>query len=86
MTDQEFVAELKRLSDRICNSIFHMDLEWIDIEIQIQEMRDFCEEHAPEKLELFEMVYEGRFQRLWESWAYRSPESWLWAEAELGSR
>ncbi len=85
MRNREFVDELKRSGDRICNSIFHMDLEWIDIEIQIAEMRDFCEENAPEKLELFEMIYAARFRRLWEEWAYRDPEAWRWREAEIGS-
>lgn len=85
MTDREFVTELKRFSDRICNSIFHMDLEWIDVEIQISEMRALCEEHAPEKLDLFAMVYESRFRRLWETWRYRDPEAWRWREAEMGS-
>jgi len=83
MNDRDFVTELKKSGDKICNSIFHMDLEWIDIEIQIAEMRDLCEAHRPEKLELFEMVYVSRFKRLWDTWRYSSPESWRWREAEL---
>ena len=80
MTDRDFCNELKRYSDRICNTIFHMDMEWIDIEIQINEMRDFCAVHAPEKLNLFEMVYASRFRRLYDTWGYRDAESWNWRE------
>lgn len=68
MSDAEFCDALKRYNDRISNMILHMDLEWIDIELQISEMRDFCGLHAPEKLDLFEMVYASRFRRLWEHW------------------
>jgi hypothetical protein len=77
MTDREFADELKNYSDRICNSIFHMDVDWVDIEIQVSEMRYFCEDYAPEKLELFEMIYASRFRRLWESWSkHNEPREW----------
>jgi hypothetical protein len=84
MNDREFCNELKRFSDRICNYIFHMDLDWIDVEIQVAEMRDFCELHAPEKMDLFEMIYASRFRRLWETWGRRELECWEWDEAECG--
>jgi len=62
----EDVAErLARMSDRVANMILHDDVEWIDILIQIEQMRDFCREHAPDRLELFEMIYPPRFERLW---------------------
>jgi hypothetical protein len=84
MTDREFSDELKQYNDRICNSIFHLDVEWVDIEIQISEMRYFCEEHAPQKLALFEMVYASRFRRLWESWAKQNePREWEQDEQRL---
>jgi len=77
MTNREFCHELKLYSDRICNSIFHMDVEWIDIEIQICDMRFFCEEHEPDKLPLFEMIYTSRFRRLWEAWGKQNePREW----------
>ncbi len=66
MTDQEIAETLRRMSDRVANLIFHADVDWIDIEIAINEMRDFCREHLPERLELFEMIYPPRFERLWE--------------------
>jgi hypothetical protein len=70
MTDRDFCTALKLHGDRICNMILHLEVDWVDIEIEIQGMRDFCRLHAPEKLELFEMVYVSRFQRLWEAWGY----------------
>lgn len=79
--DQEFCDALKRYSDRICNLIFHADIEWIDVEIQIDQMREFCRCHAPEKMNLFEMVYVSRFRRLWETWG-RANEPYSWYEVE----
>jgi len=59
---------LKRESHRICTLILNTDLEWIDIELQINEMRELCRAEAPEKAELFEAIYASRFERLWEQW------------------
>ena len=63
-----FAEEMQRRADRICSMILYMDLDWVDIAIQIEHLRDFCREHAPDKLEAFEHIYEARFIRLWEQW------------------
>lgn len=71
--EQTSLAEkLKRDSHRICSLILNSELEWIDIAIEINRMRELCETEAPDKLELFEAVYVSRFERLWEQW--RTPE------------
>lgn len=68
-TNEPSLAErLRRESDRICALILHSDLEWIDVAIQIQQMRELCRSEAPEREELFEKLYVRRFQRLWEQW------------------
>lgn len=59
---------LRRESHRICALILNSELEWIDIAIQINQMREMCESEAPEKAELFEALYVGRFNRLWDQW------------------
>ena len=71
-------AELQLGADRISNSIFHSDLEWIDIEIQINELRERCRERAPEKVALFDGIYGQRFVRLWEQWRLEGDTSWTW--------
>lgn len=82
MTNADFCHELKLRSDRICNSIFHEDLEWVDIAIQINDLRYFCEEHAPDQVELFDMIYASRFTRLWDTWGrHTEPKEW----EEIGS-
>ena len=65
---------LKRESHRVCSLILNSDLEWIDIAIQIGQMRDRCEAEAPEKMELFEAIYVARFNRLWDQWRHCAQE------------
>jgi len=52
--------------DRVCTLILSSDLPAIDIEIEKNKVRDRCLELYPDRKELYEMVYESRFQRLWE--------------------
>ena len=63
-----FAEEIQRRANRICSLILYGDLEWVDIAIQIERLRDYCREHAPDKLEAFEHIYEARFIRIWEQW------------------
>jgi hypothetical protein len=60
---------LRRESHRICALILNSDLEWIDIAIQIGQLREKCAQCAPDKLELFDAIYLNRFNRLWEQWS-----------------
>jgi len=71
-SDLPLSEELRLGSDRICQLILYTDLPWVDIEIEINRLREVCLEKAPEKTELFEGVYVSRFERLREQW--RSPE------------
>ena len=68
MEKDEFAKLLARTSDRICSRILHEDLEWVDIAIEIENMRDLVCRQAPDKLDLFERLYEARFRRIWEQW------------------
>ena len=68
MQDALLSGRLGRMSDRICSLILFSDLDWIDIEIEIERMREVVEERIPGRLDLFERVYYGRFLRLREQW------------------
>jgi hypothetical protein len=59
---------LRRESDRICSLILYSDLEWIDIAIQVDQLREVSLGEAPEKGALFEGIYTARFERLWRQW------------------
>jgi hypothetical protein len=58
--------ELQCMADRVCVLILSSDLPAIDIEIEKNQVRERCLELYPDQEELYEMVYESRFQRLWD--------------------
>jgi hypothetical protein len=68
MRPPDFGTELARASDRLVSRILHEDLEWIDIQIEIETLRDRVREQCPDKLDLFEQLYEARFRRIWDQW------------------
>ena len=58
--------ELQRMADRVCVLILSSDLPAIDIEIEKSKVRERCLELYPDREQLYEMIYESRFDRLWE--------------------
>lgn len=61
----ERVAGLQRQADHICEMIVSVDVPEIDIEIQQAQLRDAVARLFPEKQSLYQLLYEGRFRRLW---------------------
>ena len=67
------MKKLARMADRVCFFILNTDYAEIDIEIQKTKVRDLCEALFPDRMDLYEMIYESRFKRLWEQ--FRLPHS-----------
>ncbi|MFQ5914496.1 MAG: hypothetical protein ACE5JS_15080 [Nitrospinota bacterium] len=63
--DREAAKHLSRMADRVCSLILLEDYPRIDIEIEKEMVREQCERLFPDRLELYEMIYESRFDRLW---------------------
>ncbi len=63
---RERMRELQRMADRVCVLILCSDYPEIDIEIERSKVRERCEELFPDRTDLYEMIYESRFKRLWE--------------------
>lgn len=59
------MLELQRMADNVCRLIVSTDYPEVDIEIEKAKVRGFCEELYPDRMELYEMIYESRFNRLW---------------------
>jgi len=72
--DEESYRQLQRRADRICSLIVASDYPAIDIVIGIRQLREFAESHFPDRVRLFEMVYESRFRRLWKQFRQDSEE------------
>ena len=64
--ENEKLAAFQRKADRIAFLIVASDYERVDVEIEKAELREECARLFPDKLELYDMIYESRFQRLWE--------------------
>ena len=79
---REALEQLAREADRIVNLILHMSMPRVDIEIQIQNLREEFLRRCPEAADLFEMVYASRFRRIWDQWeADRPVEGEPWQTA-----
>ncbi len=59
------MRELQRMADRVCMLIVASDYPRIDVEIERAKVRDRCEELYPDRMDLYDMIYESRFERLW---------------------
>lgn len=57
---------IKTMADRVCRHILSSDYPGIDIEIEKGHLRDKVTELFPDRIELYEMIYESRFTRLWQ--------------------
>ena len=61
------MRELQRMADRVCFLILSSDLPaTIDIEIEKSKVRERCLKLYPDREWLYDMIYENRFNRLWE--------------------
>jgi hypothetical protein len=56
--------ELQKRADQICSRILDEEYPDIDIEIAIQNLKEQVLEWFPGREQLFEMIYESRFDRL----------------------
>jgi hypothetical protein len=63
---RERMRDLQRMADRVCVLILSSDLPAVDIEIEKNKVRESCLELCADREQLYEMIYESRFQRLWD--------------------
>ena len=75
MTDRrKIMQEFQRMADRVCVLILSSDLPAIDIQIEKSKVRERCRELYPDREWLYDMVYESRFDRLWEQFRGEAAE------------
>lgn len=66
---REKMQRLQQLADRICVLILSTDIPEVDILIERRKLHELCEELFPGRSDLFDMIYESRFDRLWEQFS-----------------
>ena len=64
--EEENIRKLQRMVDRVCSLIVASDYPEVDIELEIEKVRERCRQLFPDKTDLFEMIYASRFKRLWD--------------------
>lgn len=64
--EREKALEIQRGASLICQMILDETCPEVDIEIAKQKLRDRVVELFPDKLSVYEMIYEARFKRLWD--------------------
>ena len=52
------------MADHVCSLILISDYPEIDIEIEKSKVRERCEEMYPDSMDLYEIIYESRFNRI----------------------
>jgi hypothetical protein len=63
-TEDMSIRELAAMADRIAALIVGSDYPLIDIEIEKQNLRERISELFPDKIDLYDLIYEPRFRRL----------------------
>lgn len=69
--EEEKLMEIKKAQDRIAFLIMNSDYEAVDIEIEKGKFKELIRGLFPDKVHLYDLIYEPRFKRLWEQ--FRSP-------------
>lgn len=73
MTDEALLArrsedrkirEICAMADRVASLIVGSDYPMIDIEIEKQKLRERISELFPDRIDLYDLIYEPRFRRL----------------------
>jgi hypothetical protein len=64
--EERRIRELGRAADLLCFLIVATDTPRVDVDIQRSNLRRRCQTLFPDKMDLYEMIYESRFRRLWE--------------------
>ena len=62
------LRDFQSCADDIARLIVSTDLPWVDIAIQIERLRAEAERQFPQKMDLFDLIYVHRFQRLRAQW------------------
>ena len=62
--DAEISEKLKRKADVVCTLIFCEQVSDETIEGERKLLRQWCKKFLPESIELYDMIYEARFDRL----------------------
>ena len=64
--EEENVLRIKRASEKIASLILNTDYPQVDVEIEKMKFRQLIRSIFPDKIHLYDLIYEPRFKRFWE--------------------
>lgn len=64
--EKERALKIQREAQEICQMILDERAQNVDIEIRIQNLEEEVTRLFPDKINIYKMIYEARFNRLWE--------------------
>jgi hypothetical protein len=71
LTEERNLGEVRHLADRIAYLITATDYPKVDIEIEKKKARRRVEKLFPDRVYLFDLIFESRFRRLWDQFRGR---------------
>ena len=69
--EEEAIAEIRQLVDRISSLIINTDFPAIDVALKKEQVKETIRHYFPDKEYLYDLLYEPRFTRLWQQ--FRRP-------------
>ena len=64
--ERERAREIQQDAEVVCQMILNEQCPDVDIEIEKEKLKAKVESYFPNQMETYRMIYEARFQRLWE--------------------
>ncbi len=64
ITEPDHADTLKCKADHICSLIVGSECRENEIDREIRNLRSWCADYLPDRVELFDLIYLSRFQRL----------------------
>jgi len=73
--EQESQRRLREMVDRICSDISEGRIaDEAELDKRVDAARAFCRGLLPDKIDVFKLIYESRFLRLWDDFGARGGE------------
>ena len=71
--ERKKAKEIQEGAQRICQMILNEECADVDIEIAKTRLKEKVAQYFPDKMETYRMIYEARFNRLWEQFRSGGP-------------
>jgi hypothetical protein len=83
--EQESLRKLRAMVDRICADIAEGRIkDEAELDLRIVAARAFCQGLLPDKVEVFNLIYQSRCQRLWKQFGPETQDRRLLHPEETG--